>query len=164
MKAPIRIIALTFALLACMAASAQTTYTVGTYPCGPAGEPLQCNGFPVSLMGSAVGTGWLHDYLVGTGPDYIVWQDGMELMPEAIITKSSCLATSRFVSGTRSAVECVSLAVEFKGGSLTDNTYYTGSGSFAFTYFWYAGGGGRGGGGAGWRRTLTGGSVMFVTY
>jgi hypothetical protein len=159
-----RIFAITVALLASLAASAQTPYTVGPYPCGPASEPLQCHDFPVLLNGVAVGTGWLHVYLVNSGPEYIIWGGGMSHVPEAIIDSSQCKQTQVFTSGTLHATECVSLDVTYHGGIPGDVDYYTGSGTFHFTYLYSRGGGGRGGGGAGWRRSLTDGSVVFVNY
>jgi hypothetical protein len=153
-----RILILSALLLSALTVNAQ--YSVGSYPCGPAStSPLQCNGFPVTLNGSAVGTGWLHDYLTGSGPDYIVWQAGMDLVPEATIGKSVCVTTATFTSGNQTADQCTFLVVYFHGGDQAAGTYYTGEGTFHFAYTF-------GGSGitAGWRRTVTGGAIKFVNY
>jgi hypothetical protein len=54
MKAPIRIIALTFALLACLAASAQTTTMQINAPfsCGVYSTPTRCFNLPVTVLGA----------------------------------------------------------------------------------------------------------------
>lgn len=150
-----RIILLSALMLSALTVNAQ--YSVGSYPCGPAStSPLQCNGFPVSLNGLAIGTGWLHTYLTGSGPNYILWETDLSLMPEAIINKTVCVTTDPKTGNGHTAPQCTFLVVYFSGGgSPGDVDYYTGMGTFHFGYTYSA---------AQWRRTLTAGALKFVTY
>jgi hypothetical protein len=157
---------LAFALaLAAPFVHAQTA--VGPSNCGSAtSAPLQCNEAPVGPWHTdeagvlvPFGSLWLHDYLTGTGPDYIIWQGGYENLPEAVITKSVCVTTTTVTSAGHTANQCTFLVTYFHGGDPAIASYYTGEGTFHFTYS-YSGSGST----ARWIRKLTAGALTLYYY
>jgi hypothetical protein len=136
--------------------SAQSTLTLTTsdnYTCGRATSPLYCYGVPVFDNGVSDGTLWLDVYTSGYsfGHGFIYWFNNDNDLQEAAINGATILSVN-------SLKQVTGLQVTFSGETTNGGTY-TGTAVFTFSYYYSSGGGGRGGAGAGWRQTVTGGTI-----
>ncbi len=161
-----RILAISAILLSAICASAQTysiqATTTSPYVCGVNNTTLfNCPAIPVKNGTSGtLGSVWVHFYLTGTGPDYVIWT-GTDLGQGSLSSASTCLSYADITSNGHTLIHACTRLYVWINGTRDSGAGYYGPGTINLAYHHNDGGGGAWGGGAGWRVGVTGGAFTI---